>query len=74
MPLVSEAEKLIETTAKGMIGCRSPEVPLPNDAIDVACHGEGVGKGLLGKWQPEARLLVFGSCGIEFMINKYIRT
>jgi hypothetical protein len=67
MSLVSKPEELIEPPAERMIGCRSPEVPLPNDAIDVACHGEGVGKGLLGERKSEARFFVLGSGGIEFM-------
>ena len=42
MSLVGEAEKLIESTAKGMIGSRSTKVPFADQTIYVSCHRERI--------------------------------
>ena len=67
MSLVGEPEELIKPPAERMIGSRSSQVPLPHDAIEVACHLEGVGKGLLGERKSEVRCFVLGSGRVEFL-------
>ena len=67
MSFVSKPKKLIKSTTEWMIGSGSSKMPFSNQTIYIACQLEGVGNRFLRQRESEARFLIFGTCGMEFM-------
>jgi hypothetical protein len=65
MPLVQEAEKLIETAPLRVKRRGAAEVPFAHERRRIARVAQAVGDGFLRKRQTDARFLVLRADGIE---------